>query len=111
MKQKLLLLLATCFVLFFGSQLAAQQTIEGDYLIGETKAKIKIENDEFRVFWEDVTGSTRLRYDENMITGEQVWIETKGGKKVGNFILNNDYSEGKYVRLTDNQQFFVKKVK
>ena len=46
MTQKLLLLLATGFVLFFGLQLTAQ-TIEGDYLVGETKATIKIENDEY----------------------------------------------------------------
>lgn len=99
------------FTFLFAITIAAQsQNITGEYKVGDMRCTIKIVNDEVRVYWEGVDGSSLLKYKENIITGEQIWIERSKGKTIGNFILLNDYSSGKYVRYPEVERFEVTRI-
>ena len=101
------------FIIFFFavSNNSKSQTPEGDYKVGDTKCTIKQDlSGNWRVFWGDSVNSTSLKYKENMVTGEQVWIERRKGKVVGNFILNNNYTSGRYVRFSDDAKLSVVKL-
>ena len=112
MNNKILYLV--CFSIFFfviSNNLKAQATPEGDYKVGDTKCTIKQDiQGNWRVYWGTADSSTSLKYKENMMTGEQVWVETKRGRVVGNFILNNDYTLGRYIRFSDDAKLDVVKI-
>src|SRR5437868_14775883 len=98
MNKRILYLFFSALILFFvaGFTLRAQ-TPAGAYQVGDTKCTIKLDiSSEWKVYWEGIKGSSSLNYKENMVTGDQVWEEKKKGKVVGNFILNNDYTSGRY---------------
>ena len=112
MNKKLLFFIFYVFIFIAASAVSKAQTPEGEYKVGDTKCTIKqdIEGN-WRVFWQDTTnGSSGLKYKENMMTGEQVWIETRKGKVTGNFILNNDFTSGRYVRFYDDAKIDVVKI-
>jgi len=98
-------------LLFIPISKSSAQTIEGDYKVGDTKCSIKMDVDYvFRVYWEDIDNPSLLKYKENMVTGEQVWVEKRKGNVVGNFILQNDYLSGRYVRFSDDAKIDVVKI-
>lgn len=112
MNKKILFLFFPVIAIFFVFNIRVQaQTPAGDYQVGDTKCTIKLdETSAWRVFWDGVEGSSGLKYKENMVTGDQVWVERRKGKVVGNFILNNDYTSGRYVRFSDDAKLDVVKI-
>ncbi len=110
MAKKILFLIIASFIFLTCLHLKSQ-SIEGDYKVGDTKCSIKMDVDYvFRVYWEDIDNPSLLKYKENMVTGEQVWVEKRKGNVVGNFILQNDYLSGRYVRFSDDAKIDVVKI-
>ena len=109
MNKKLLFLLFLILIVWAFKIQA--QTPAGNYKVGDTKCTIKLDiSSDWRVYWDGVNGSSKLSYKENMVTGEQVWIEKRKGKVVGNFILNDNYTSGRYVRFSDDVKMDVIKL-
>lgn len=106
--KKIFLLFTFLVILIYPSH---SQEISGEYKVGDMKCTVKIENHQVRVYWEGIDDSSLLRYKENYITGEQIWIERNGGKTVGTFKLLNDYSSGEYIRYPETERFEIKRIR
>lgn len=86
------------------------QKLEGVYLIGDTKAEIKIERQSYRIYWENKDRPLRLKYNQNTVLNEQIWNEIFRGEIVGSFRFQQDYLAGVYVRQIDNKEFKIQKI-
>jgi len=75
-----------------------------------TLLEIKKRQEEYYVYWDRTDEKAKLKYEENTPTNEQIWTLRQNGKKIGDLILQNDYSSGRYMRYSDNQEFHVKKI-
>lgn len=103
-KITLLFLFLTCAAAY------SQNSISGQYLIGEQKASIYADEMAYWLDFDNDNTAYRLTYEENNLENEQIWTVWKNGKQQATLVLKSDYSSGVYTDYRTDKESFVKKI-
>jgi hypothetical protein len=105
MARKFLLVL----VLMCAGKICSQETISGQYFVGDKKASIHADEMSYYLVYEEDKMVTRLQYEENTPENEQIWLVWYKGKQAGTIIFKSDYKTGTYTDYRTGQESLVKK--
>ena len=106
MKKKIILL----FLFLSVSFVYSQNSISGQYFIGEQKASIYADEMAYWLSFENESPAYRLAYEENNLENDQIWTVWKNGKQSATLVIKSDYSSGTYTDYRTDKESFVKKI-